>query len=291
MKYSYIFLSLSLTITKISMAMQQQAHLTQAPDFLMCSILKYLSTEQILKFREVNKRAQQVAECFLHSNYSKKITISHTSFPALALVNKFSGITLRVTTHPADVLFSKLINNVAHIKALKLDLLYWPCVYEQVSIKDILAQIQQLEVLKIVQHSYEGVSFSYHFLLELLQALPAYACLKKLYINSQALKQWDTLLNVLPTLKTLEVLKIKGSRPCTTEQFIAFTHILQTLQSLKKLCIHAPLNEQEVDALTKSRSILKNLRVLKFIQQSFHKTDDTEYLPYLISSLEWERIR
>ena len=117
-----------------------------------------------------------------------------------------------------------------------------------------------------------GLASSYYILVELLQTLSTYAYLRKLHINSltQHPKYWDTLLQILPTLKKLEVLHIEGSRPNTTEQFIAFTQILQTLHSLKKICIHTTKNEQEANALTKSCSTLKNLCILNLVPYSFH---------------------
>ena len=223
----------------------------------------------------------------LKADHNKKITINNTSLPYLALVNKLSGITLRVTSHINDLLFKKLFNNVTYSKALELDLLCWPTVDEKLSIKKILTQIQQLEVLKIVHHSYEeNSSYQDHFLIELLQEFPAYAYLKELYINAQAqaLEQWDTLLKVLPYFKKLEVVPIEGSRPNTTKQFFAFTQILQTLYSLKKLIIHAPLNEQESIALTELRSTLKNLHkvflIPCFISQTADNTIAIKYMSY-----------
>ena len=273
MQRHYIFLFLSIHSVLTSMAMQEQACLTQVPDLVIYNTLKYLSTEQILRFREVNKQAQQVTEYFLRSNYSKKITINRNSRPSLKLVNKFSGITLQVTPH-FNKFFNKLINNVAHIKALELDLLSWPFKEEKGSIETILTQVKQLEVLKILDGYSSRLSCHDYLLLNLLQELPAYTFLKKLHINSplQEPELWDAILKVLPNFKKLEVLHIEGIRPNTTEQFIAFTQVLQTLQYLKKLRIHATRNKQEADALTKLGSILKNLRVFNLTSHDCHKT-------------------
>ena len=64
-QHYYIFLCLNINIVFLCTAMQEHAYLTQMPDLVVYNTLKYLSTEHILLFREVNKRAQQVVELLL----------------------------------------------------------------------------------------------------------------------------------------------------------------------------------------------------------------------------------
>ena len=266
MQHHYLFLYLSIPSVLTSMAMQEQTYLTQMPNCIAYNILKYLSTEQILRFREINKQAQKVAALLLKTDYSKKITITYNTCPQISLIQKLSGITLQVSGHVNQPI-KELVNNVAHIKALTLDFAGGVFLQEKQDITTILNQVQQLEVLKIAEFC-AGRQDGNWLLAWFLQRLPAYAYLKKLHINSltQDLTYWNTLLQILPNLKKLEVIHIEGSRPDTTAQYIAFMQVLQTLLTLKKLCIHAPRNKQEANALTKLRSTLKNLRVLNIFK-------------------------
>ena len=275
----------------------------------MHKILKHLSTEQILRFREVSKQAQQVAERLLASDSSKQITINHALFPPIAFIKKFSGIILRFDKQQRNNSFTYVefpVDQLSHIKALDLYLYKPLSSAERFNTKLLLTQLQLLEVLKIRYcDTRPGLQFGDNQATEILQALPIYANLKKLHVafNSQMQTHWDVLLKILPRFTKLHILHIEGSpyelhvkrKPYfTVEQFLTFTQILQNLTLLKKLCLYDTIiGEEDTTILGNSLSTLKNLRILNLkkaimLQEDFQKLK--ELLPALQSDKSYEPI-
>ena len=294
MKHYYVFLCINIISVITMRGMQEQASLTSLPDFVLCNILRYISTERILKFREVNKQAQKVAEIFLSNNHKKQITIHRASFTPIALIKKLSGITLQFDRQHNKIFIdiaSSLINQASHIKALHLDFSDNVTPIERRSLKVLFTQLQHLEVLKVQQQPpLTKLNSVYHYddydIGDVLKALPVYTNLKKLYVNTQMRAYWSIFLKILPFLKKLEVLRIKGSPPYDTKQFLVFTQALQNLMLLRKLGIHTiTLNKHETDALIRSLSTLKNLRILN-LSKSIMASKDLQKIKKLLPALQ-----
>ena len=294
MKYYYTFLCLNITTIVTLQGMHDPGVLTSLPNFVLCTILRYISTEQILKFREVDKRAQKVAELLLSTDYSKKITINYTLYLPIELLKKLLGIKLQLDGQYMSIA-GFLINKVSHIKALEL---YIPNIMdnaEKSHIKTLLTQLESLEVLKIVYSStkFHAKQGSYHTQ-DLLKALSLYTNLKNLHVNFglQGQACWDTFLQLLTDLKKLQVLHIEGYPSFSRQQFFTFTQALQQLTLLKKLCLYGnTITEQEADIFGRSLSTLKNIRVLNLRKSTMAHKDFQkikELLPMLQNSTSYE---
>ena len=299
MKSYYLLLGLSITIVSTNNGMQDHT-LTSVPEFVLHKILHYLSTKQLLYFRETSKQTQQVAERLLANDSSKHITINHTLFPPLAFIKKFSGITLQFDTqHNVFIdIADYLSNQISHIKALHIQLLDYVYSDERTSFKTLCTQLTQLHVLKVQQsqlsklnatpntwQEFRKIWNDDYCIADIIKALPLSTTLKKLHINIPVQALWVLLTQHLHTLKKLEVLHIEGSTPFNTEQFIIFTQALQNLLLLKKLCLNdIIIDENEAEALSRSLSTLQHLRILNLkkaimLQEDFQKIK--ELLPAL----------
>ena len=319
MKHYYLILCITINCIVTINGMHNQALFISLPDFVLHKILKHLSTEQILRFRQVTKQAQKVAETFLINNYGKQVIINHASGISPALIKKLSGITLQFDQKEddlfipialtqeildTDLLFynqennvfvdivKPLINQVSHLKALHLHLFRYVNSIERASLKKFFTQLQQLEVLKVQQSPLAELSsvpdnnYDDYHVADILKALPLFASLKKLHVNTQVQAVWVLLTQHLPNLKKLEVLHIEGSPPCNIGQLLTFTKALQNLTILKKLCLYnTTIDEEGADALGRSLSTLKNLRVLN-LSKSIMTYKNVEKFKELLSALQ-----
>ena len=288
MHYYYTLFCLSISIVLTNRGMQDQTALTSLPNFVLHNLLKYCSTQQLLRFREINKQAQQVAELFLSTDYSKKITINYNFCPSIEVIKKLAGIKLQLGGQYMYIA-GFLIDKLSHIKALDL---YVPNIIdntEKSNIKILLTQLQSLEALRI-QYGKRVMTKSWNnsYAVNIVQALPRYANLKKLHVNfiARGLLHWDAWLQRLPDLKKLQVLHIEGKQAFNTEQFITFTKVLQNLTLLKQLCLHdIIIDEEKAEALGRSLSTLKNLRILN-LRKSIMKQKDVQKLKELLPAIQ-----
>ena len=276
MKYCYIYLLLSLIIAKTSAGTEDQVPFTTLPPLVLHTILRFITTKQLLQYREVNKQMQQAAEFILSTDYSKKLSIKiHSTHIPVPLVTRVAGIKLHIGTngnHTACTSYlssnsiASLINNVSHIKALNLKVLAHVCAQEIAVMRNLVKQLQHVEVLKIQQPLILlwSTNNKHKKSIGILHALSrlTFAHLKKLHIDTVVLS-WSLLPLILPYITNLQALHIEGSRPRTSKQFIAFIQALQMLPSLQKLCLNIPdLKNQEAVALSNALAYLTKLHTL-----------------------------
>ena len=251
---------------------QEQISKFNVPDLVMGNILQYLSTEQILKFREVNKQAQKVAEFILSTDLTRRVSVNlHHPMPA-SLIKKISSIELELgddyiehvhcISGLANNPIEPFVSNISHIKALSIKILKYVCPKEKSINRQIIEQLHHLEVLSIQHPSFILSSHNDSITILILQALPLYTHLKKIHIDNRSVS-WEALLQILPKFDNLRIVHIKGNRPYKAKQLMAFIQALQKLTLLQKLCFDSTmLDEQETDALANSLATLSNMRTL-----------------------------
>ena len=272
MKHYYAFLYFSISIATTSIGMHDQALLQYMPDDTVYAILKYLSTDQLLKYREVSKQAQKRAKHVLINDYSKIIRINPCRPQPLPLVNKFSHLVLPSVTGLGQRIYFYTI--MPHLKVLCIHLQTEHIVgfYERETIKNLLKNCPNVERLKIYFPQWKYNNNHYYWHEELLQAIPIYSNLRKLHLTSAAKAQWDTLLRLLPQLKNLQVLLVARSCP-NTDQFTQCIQLLRKLLFFRKLCLCIAIEKQNVPAFGTALATLNNLQILDLSKSTLNPED------------------